>query len=152
MILDFPQNQNKQSTNRRTKEEDDLAKIMVVDDEKPILDMARKWFNRIGKYEVSTYLDSESALSDLTIDPDQFGFIMLDLKIDIKIRVESGVDLAREIRKLNASVPIILWTGRATPEEVQELKGEDLFEEIFLKPISMKDVLGFIKTRLPVAA
>jgi len=129
-----------------------LAKIMVVDDEKPILDMARKWFNRIGKYEVSTYLDSESALSDLTIDPDQFGFIMLDLKIDIKIRVESGVDLAREIRKLNASVPIILWTGRATPEEVQELKGEDLFEEIFLKPISMKDVLGFIKTRLPVAA
>src|ERR1700737_1207011 len=80
------------------------SKIMVVDDEKHILELARLYLTREG-YEVEGAGDGSQAMT-------RFGQIKPDLVIlDIMLPGVDGLTICKEIRK-QSQVPIIMLTAR----------------------------------------
>src|SRR2546425_927558 len=80
------------------------SKIMVVDDEKHIVELARLYLTREG-YEVEGVGDGSQAVT-------RFGQLKPDLVIlDIMLPGVDGLTICKEIRKVS-QVPIIMLTAR----------------------------------------
>src|SRR5258708_23038152 len=80
------------------------SKILVVDDEKHILELARLYLTREG-YEVEGLADGAQAVT-------RFGQLKPDLVIlDIMLPGSDGLTICKEIRK-QSQVPIIILTPR----------------------------------------
>ncbi len=80
------------------------SKILVVDDEKHIIELARLYLSREG-YEVEGVGDGAQAVS-------RFGQLKPDLVIlDIMLPGSDGLTICKEIRK-QSQVPIIMLTAR----------------------------------------
>src|SRR5487761_559369 len=80
------------------------SKVLVVDDEDHIVELARIYLSREG-YEVEGVGDGAQALA-------RFGQIKPDLVIlDIMLPGADGLEICKEIRKLS-QVPIIMLTAR----------------------------------------
>jgi DNA-binding NtrC family response regulator len=54
------------------------TKILVVEDEPPLLQLIEKYLQRLG-FEVETHLRSVEALRSFEAAPDQFGLVIADL-------------------------------------------------------------------------
>src|SRR5215467_2148 len=79
-------------------------KVLVVDDEDHILELARLYLSREG-YQIETVTDGAQALAS-------FGQIKPDLVVlDIMLPNVDGLTICREIRK-QSQVPIIMLTAR----------------------------------------
>src|SRR5881275_3760224 len=79
-------------------------KVLVVDDEKHIVELARLYLTREG-YEVEGVGDGSQAVA-------RFGQLKPDLVIlDIMLPGTDGLTICKEIRKLS-QVPIIMLTAR----------------------------------------
>lgn len=105
-----------------------MKKILVVDDEKPILDIIKFNLNKEG-YEVFTAEDGQEALEKVEeVLPD---LVILDLmlpKID-------GLEVAREIRK-KYEMPIIMVTAKDT--ELDKVLGLEMGADDYVtKPFSI---------------
>jgi len=88
-------------------------RILVVDDQKPILDLCVKVLGRIG-YEVDGTTEGEVALSKIAAGP-------LDLLVvDYKMPGINGFEVIRRARTLNRALKIVLITGHGTREVVGE--------------------------------
>ncbi len=80
--------------------------IMFVDDEEPIIEVARVMLPRLG-YRVTVFTKPRAALEYLQNDAADIDLLMTDLSMpDL-----SGVDLIREALKLKPGLPAILLTG-----------------------------------------
>lgn len=114
-------------------------KILVVDDEKPIVDIEKFNLTKEG-YEVFVAYDGEEALKQVTeVDPD---LIILDLmlpKID-------GLEVAREIRKTK-DTPIIMVTAKDS--ELDKVLGLELGADDYVtKPFSNRELVARVKANL----
>src|SRR5215510_5238582 len=79
-------------------------KVLVVDDEDHILELARLYLSREG-YQIETVADGANALA-------RFGQVKPDLVVlDIMLPNVDGLTICREIRK-TSQVPIIMLTAR----------------------------------------
>src|ERR1700716_4737328 len=79
-------------------------KVMVVDDEDNIVELARIYLTREG-YEVEGVGDGSQALA-------RFGQVKPDLVVlDIMLPGADGIEICKEIRK-QSQVPIIMLTAR----------------------------------------
>ncbi len=79
-------------------------KVLVVDDEDHILELARLYLSREG-YQIETVTDGANALA-------RFGQVKPDLVVlDIMLPNVDGLTICREIRK-TSQVPIIMLTAR----------------------------------------
>jgi PAS domain S-box-containing protein len=99
-------------------------RILFIDDEQALCDSARQIFERLG-YEAETFSDPEAALERFRRVPQSFDLVITDLTMP---RI-TGVDLGREIIRLNPEVPVLLATGFSgtwTPERVRALGIRDL--------------------------
>lgn len=116
-----------------------LGKILVVDDEQPIVDILKFNLEKEG-YQVICAFDGgtavELALSEL---PD---LILLDLMLPVK----DGMDVCREVRaKLNT--PIIMLTAKDT--ELDKVLGLEMGADDYMtKPFSMREMLARVKAHL----
>ncbi|WP_051328274.1 PAS domain S-box protein [Desulfatirhabdium butyrativorans] len=81
-------------------------RILLVDDERPIIDMERRMLERLG-YKVETFLDSESALTCFEADPLRFDIVLTDMSMPKM----TGVQLSKRILAIRPGMPIILCTG-----------------------------------------
>lgn len=81
-------------------------RILVVDDEEPLVNMMQQKLTRLG-YEVVAYHDSAAALRDFKSNPHRFDVVITDQTMP---RL-TGADLAREIIQLRPGTPIILCSG-----------------------------------------
>ncbi len=116
-----------------------MAKILVVDDERILLDTLRYNLVKAG-YEVRTAADGETALRIARQDsPD---LVLLDVmlpKID-------GFDVCRTLRQESA-IPILMLTAR--DEEVDKVLGLELGADDYLtKPFSMRELMARVKALL----
>ncbi len=120
-----------------------IKKILVVDDEEMVGDVAAQLFGAVfGEAEVIRADNGEEGLRVFNENPD------IDLVVtDFVMPQMTGEQLAREIRAVR-DLPIILTTGFAPNlEELQQvdaatgLKG-GLFTDIFMKPYSVKDIVA----------
>ncbi|APP02677.1 response regulator transcription factor [Lactobacillus delbrueckii] len=82
-------------------------KILMVEDDKSVSQMMELFFKKEGWEQVSAY-DGEEAVEIFQTHPRDFDIITLDLNLPKK----DGIQVAKEIRRISETVPIIMVTAR----------------------------------------
>jgi two-component system response regulator VicR len=115
------------------------AKILVVDDEPPIVNMLAYNLKR-ANYEVVTARDGEEALT--VARREQPDLLILDLMLPYL----DGLDVCRTLRR-ERDVPIIMLTARDT--ELDRVVGLELgADDYVVKPFSVRELLVRVKNVL----
>ncbi len=108
--------------------------VLVVDDEKFIVDMIEEMLETLG-YETVPRYSSVDALEAFRARPQSFDLVITDMTMPHM----TGLDLAREILATRPRTPIILCTGFS--EMLDEKRIKQLgFEGLLLKPVSTRDL------------
>lgn len=114
-------------------------KILVIDDEKKILDVVKAYLQKEG-FEVITAQDGESALE--IFKSEAVHLVILDLMLP-KI---SGMEVCSKIRAVS-DVPVIMLTAKA--EEDDKIEGLSLGADDYLtKPFSVRELVIRVRTLL----
>lgn len=108
-------------------------RILIVDDEVPILKMMTRAFTRAG-YEIATAESAEEALELAKTYKYMVYFL------DLNLPRMNGIDLCRTIRRDNPLSIIYAVTGFASTFEVFDCRKAG-FEDYFTKPVEMKKLL-----------
>ncbi len=115
-----------------------MTKILIVDDEKDIVETLGKRLAREG-YEVVTALDGEEALLKVKVDnPD---IVLLDLMLPKM----NGFDVLKEIREKHADKwrPVIIISAKTEFEALRKCYTLEA-DQYLTKPCSMDDILRVI--------
>lgn len=86
------------------------ATILLVEDQKPLLNLYDIYLSKVG-FKVKKHNDGANALKDF--DSNQNIDLILT---DFKMPYFTGYDLAKEVRKKNSTIPIIVMSGSTTPQ------------------------------------
>ena len=109
-------------------------RILVVDDQKMIVEIQQKLLKRLG-YNVTARTSSLEALKTFQANPDDFDLIITDMTMPNM----TGDQLAKKIMEINTNVPIILCTGFS--EKMSKEKAELLgIKDFLMKPVLLKDL------------
>jgi phosphate regulon transcriptional regulator PhoB len=115
------------------------AKILVVDDEPPIVNMVAYNLRQAG-YQVITAYDGQEALAQAR--QEQPDLIILDLMLPGL----DGLEVCRILRR-KRNVPIIMLTARDS--EVDRVVGLELgADDYVVKPFSVRELVARVKTVL----
>ena len=114
-------------------------KILVVDDEKPIVDILKFNLEKEG-FEVLTADNGASALETaLSQNPDL-------ILLDIMLPKMDGFDVCKKVRE-KSNVPIIMITAR--DEEVDKVLGLELGADDYItKPFSVRELIARVKANM----
>ncbi len=118
-----------------------IAKILVVDDEKDIVELLKYNLTRSG-FKVITAYDGQEAMEKLSHEPDL-------IILDVMMPKLNGFDVCRRIRSMEEykNVPIIFLTAKSS--ESDEIHGLNLGTNDFIqKPISINKIIARIKSNL----
>ena len=111
-----------------------MKKIAIVDDEHDIVNILETFLHRSDKFDVSTFVDPIQALNH--IKADEFDLVLLD----IMMPQMDGMDLLKEIKKVNSNIKVIMMTAYSTQDKVVECRKLGA-ENYVTKPfISLRDV------------
>jgi PAS domain S-box-containing protein len=116
-------------------------RILLVDDEPALMEMATSILERLG-YKVTGQTDSVTALEVFRVSPDEFDLIITDYTMPNL----TGMDLAKEVRRIRPDIRIMLCTGfseKITPDHMKEL-GVGLL----MKPYGMREISEAIRKTL----
>jgi len=114
-----------------------LKKILIVDDEREITRLVKKFLEPEG-FEVYTANSGPEALELLeSLTPD---FIFLDLFMPGM----SGWDVLKEIRKRHEDVPVAMLTVQPLYESIDREEVEDIVDYI-TKPFDRRDLIETLK-------
>jgi len=116
-----------------------MPKILVVDDEPNIIELAKLYLERDG-YQVEGVANGQDALSrQSTVNPD---LVILDLMLpDI-----DGFEVCRQIRT-KSDVPILMLTARK--EDIDKIVGLELGADDYLtKPFNPRELVARVKAIL----
>jgi len=109
-------------------------KILFIDDEESIVNIARQMLERLG-YEVDAKMSSIEALELFRFKPDQFDLVITDLTMPKM----TGDKLVREILTIRPDIPVILCTGFS--EKIDEKKATALGATDYIeKPVNQHDL------------
>jgi PAS domain S-box-containing protein len=109
-------------------------KILVVDDEIPVLNMMQQHLRKMG-YRVITRADSLEAMNTLRADPDHFDLVITDHTMPGL----QGADLAEELGALRPGLPVILMTGLNQPPDLAASRHAPR-RFVFQKPINFVEL------------
>ncbi|MFH0941994.1 MAG: response regulator transcription factor [Chloroflexota bacterium] len=116
-----------------------MAKILVVDDEKKIVDIVKAYLEREG-YEVIAAYDGKSALAAVKRQPPNL--VILDLMLP----QVSGWDVCRSLRA-DSNIPIIMLTAR--DDVTDKIIGLELGADDYVtKPFDPKELVSRVKAVL----
>jgi len=107
--------------------------VIIIDDEKDILDMIEKYLKRDGNYSVRTYQNPITALSAIDNNVD----IVL---LDIMMPQMNGLDVLTEITKKQLKAKVIMMTAYSTLDKVLKSHREGATHYI-MKPFESLRVL-----------
>ncbi|OPX83038.1 MAG: Alkaline phosphatase synthesis transcriptional regulatory protein PhoP [Pelotomaculum sp. PtaB.Bin013] len=119
-----------------------MPRILVVEDEKNILELVRFNLERDG-YQVLTALDG---VKGLEIARNEAPDLIL---LDVMLPEMDGLEVCQELRRDTAtkSIPIIMLSARA--EELDRMLGLEMGADDYVtKPFSPRELSARIKTRL----
>lgn len=117
-----------------------MPKILVVDDEEPIVDAISYNLKKEG-FAVETAGDADECMSRyLSGSPDL-------VLLDVMLPSGSGLDLCQRLHKHNAALPVLLLTARAA--EADCLRGFDAgADDYVVKPFSMRELMARVHSLL----
>lgn len=114
-------------------------KILIVDDEKPIVDILK--FNLLkDNYTVIEAYDGEEGLNKASDEKPDL------ILLDVMLPKMNGFEVCKKVREKSA-VPIIMLTARE--EEVDKVLGLELGADDYItKPFGVREVLARVKANL----
>ena len=117
-------------------------RILLVDDESIITEVVDSMLTFLG-YQVTARQNSLETLELFRSNPDAFDLVITDMTMP-RLR---GDELARELLKIRADIPIILCTGYS--EIISEEKAQNIgIRQFIMKPIYMRDMAQAIRKAL----
>ncbi|WP_016751287.1 hybrid sensor histidine kinase/response regulator [Leptospira kirschneri] len=114
-----------------------FTSVLVVDDEFEIRTVLERVISKEG-YQVLSAKDSDSALE-----------IIRNQKVDVVIsdivmNGKNGIEVVKEIRKINENIPVILMTGNPDLNTAEEAVRNRVFDYIS-KPIRRRNILEILE-------
>lgn len=121
-----------------------MAKILVVDDEKSIVDILSFNLKREGYDTVCAFDGKEGLEKARSESPDV-------ILLDVMLPYMDGFEVCSTLRKEGNNVPIIMITARE--EETDKVFGlENGADDYITKPFSMRELMARVKTNMRRAA
>ncbi|GAB6147160.1 PAS domain-containing hybrid sensor histidine kinase/response regulator [Desulfocicer niacini] len=121
-----------------------IEKILLVDDERPIVKMQAQHLERLG-YTVTARTSSHEALEILQQSPEKFDLIITDMTMPNL----TGDRLAEKIKAICKDIPIILCTGFSEKINVRgEIPGID---GVLMKPVDKLKIAKMVRKVLDEA-
>ncbi|SLM29848.1 putative PAS/PAC sensor hybrid histidine kinase [Desulfamplus magnetovallimortis] len=114
-------------------------KILFVDDEASIVDMAVKILKRLG-YHVESETNPIKALEKFRSRPYAFDVVLTDMTMP-KI---NGIKLAASLKEINPNIPVILCTGYNSLIDEEKAKSIGI-DGYTMKPIVVKEIAKTIR-------
>ena len=94
-----------------------MTKILVVDDERIVLESCRRVLGE--RYDVSLAKSADEAMELMSREP--LSLILLDIKMPGK----DGMRLMRQVKEKWPEIPVIIMSGYVTNETMQEVAKTD---------------------------
>ena len=107
--------------------------VMIVDDERPLVALAREMLAELG-YKPVGFESSSAALQAFRAEPQRFDLILTDEAMPDLV----GTELAREIRQIQPTLPIILMSGNGGAQLKQRAAAVGA-KEVLRKPLQVRD-------------
>jgi CheY-like chemotaxis protein len=120
------------------------VRILVVDDDQDVLEMADCFFKRAG-VDVRCAESGEKALEMIL----ETGFSAIIT--DFNMPGMNGVELAEKVRQTAPSIPIFLITGRPS-QELYELATQAGIRSILPKPLHLEALLNLVYEVMPATS
>ncbi len=120
-------------------------KLLLVDDDKTILNVLKDYFSVLG-YDVLTTLDGEDAFKTykrVTDSGDVIDFVVSD----IYMPVMNGIDFYYLVRENGFKGGFVFITGFYTDLNEEKLKKDGVLK-VFYKPLTLKDLAETIEAHL----
>ena len=114
-------------------------KVLMVEDNKSVSEMMAMFFQK-EDWDVTYAYDGEEAVDKFKKEADDWDIITLDLNLPKK----DGMQVAKEIREISESVPIIMLTARDSDSE-QVLGFEMGADDYVTKPFSPITLIARMK-------
>ena len=117
-----------------------MKKILLVEDEVHVVSFIKKGLTEEG-FEVSVVFDGKTGVQ--IFNDRSFDLVILD----IMLPEMNGLEVCKEIRKVNTSVPILFLTALGTSENIV-LGLETGADDYLVKPFKFIELVARIKTLL----
>jgi PAS domain S-box-containing protein len=114
-------------------------RILLVDDEEPIVRMEQKMLERLG-YQITARTSSPDALDVFRADPGNFDLVISDRGMPNM----TGEQLARELFAIKPGIPIILCTGFSDENDEQRAKAIGI-KGFLMKPVATGDLAEMVR-------
>ncbi len=113
------------------------GRLLVVDDEEAIAEYFRIILVA-ERYEVTVAASMRRAIDEFSRDPGRFDGVLLDMMLGDG----TGLELYRRIRQVRPDLPIVVCTGFADNDALDQIRGDG--HEVLLKPCTRADVVNAI--------
>ena len=137
-----PLNPPKQENSDATIDNSHTEKVLVVDDEYELLEVAVNYLENMG-FEVLAATDGKQALSTLRNNPD-IKVLITDIVMPGGL---NGVDLAAEVREQSPKVKVLYMSGFPSGV-IEDKSGVDLDAPLIVKPYSRKTLAAAMEELL----
>ncbi len=121
-----------------------MPSLLVVDDELSMREFLKILLEKEG-YEVTTASEASSALE--LFQKEEFDLIISD----IKMPGIGGLSLLEKVKEIDSSVPVIMITAYASPENAVFAMKSGAFDYI-TKPFKVDEIIKIIKSALSASA
>jgi len=108
--------------------------VMIVDDERPLVALAKEMLAQLG-YRPVGFESSSAALQAVRAEPQRFDLILTDEAMPDLV----GTELAHEIRRIQPTLPIILMSGHGGAQLTQRAAAVGA-KEVLRKPLQGRDL------------
>jgi len=108
--------------------------ILLVDDEDALVRLGEEMIAELG-YEPVGFTSSKAALQGVRAEPQRFSAVLSDEAMPEM----TGSELALEIRKVRADMPIVLMSGYVTPALAERAQRAGVVE-VLSKPLASRDI------------
>lgn len=120
-----------------------MQRILIIDDEKDVVDMLSEFFIVRG-YAVSRAYDGEDGIKKF--DSDNPDIVICDIKMPRK----DGFAFLKEIRSSRKWVPVIIVSALSEPVDI--MKGYAFEADYYItKPVDLEETLKVLKIMLSLA-
>jgi DNA-binding NtrC family response regulator len=120
------------------------TRILVVDDDQDVLEMADFFFSKAG---LDVHCAESGEMAFAKILNTSFSAIITDYNMPGM----NGVELAEKVREIAPSIPVFLTTGRPS-QEIYDLAAQAGIRTIFPKPLHLEKLLDLVNEVMPATS
>jgi CheY-like chemotaxis protein len=116
----------------------DGARILLVDDEASLLDLLRRYLERLG-YQVDSFSKPEEALAHFETDPARYDLVLTDLSLPVM----RGDEMLARMRQRSPKLRAIVSSGYPYKSPVKRTKS---LQKPFLPKMLAEQIEELLKT------